>query len=59
MLEKKLTTKEDLSKTIMAGFMDKRCKGKNCCFHYAVEENKENFYELYSTISTKQTKHRR
>ncbi len=24
MLEKKLTTKEDLSKTIMAGFMDKR-----------------------------------
>jgi len=38
MLEKKLTTKKDLSKTIMAGFMDKRCKGKNCCYHYAVDK---------------------
>ena len=34
----------DLSKVIMAGFMSKKCKGKNCCFHYSVNKQLSVFW---------------
>lgn len=34
MMEKGLTTSDDLSKVTMAGFLHFECQGKNCCYFY-------------------------
>ena len=34
MFEKKLATKEQVSKVLVAGFLDKRCEGKHCCYYF-------------------------
>jgi organic radical activating enzyme len=34
MMDSGAMSRADMSQVIMAGFMSKNCKGKNCCFHY-------------------------
>ena len=39
MQQQDFLNKDHFSKVIHAGFMDKRCKGKNCCYHYRYNRN--------------------
>lgn len=34
LIEYNLVKPADFSNTVMAGYLDERCGGKNCCFHY-------------------------
>jgi hypothetical protein len=45
-LKKKVITKKDLSKTIMAGFTDERCMGKNCCIKILKDGFTIHWYEF-------------
>ena len=48
LLKKRLFTRQDLSKTMTAGWLYEQCEGKNCCFRFVKDGLSVGFVEVFT-----------